>query len=85
MPPSLNSDELKNMSVSVYGVCQEMTSTGEALIIAQKTHITFDSIDFDSYHSQRFIMKRMICHCGLSYKFIMPLCHHPSETTIKTF
>ena len=35
MPPSLNSDELKNMSVSVYGVCQEMTSTGEALIIAQ--------------------------------------------------
>ena len=39
-PPSLNSDELKNMSVPVDGVCQEMTSTGKAIITAQKTHIT---------------------------------------------
>ena len=57
---------------------KNLTSAGEALITwPKKTPIIFDSIDFESYRSQWFILKRMICHCGLSYKFIMPLCHHP--------
>ena len=75
--PSLNPDELK-IWVSVCSVCQEFDIYWRgSYYMAQKDTYHFDTIDFESYHSQRFIMKRMICHCGLSYKFIMPLCHHP--------
>ena len=75
--PSLIPDELKIWAF-VCSVCQEFDICRRgSYYMAQKDTYHFDTIDFESYHSQRFVMKRMICHCGLSYKFIMPLCHHP--------
>ena len=67
----------QNMSVCMQRLSRIWHLLERLLFHGPKDTYHFDTIDFESYHSQRFIMKRMICHCGLSYKFIMPLCHHP--------
>ena len=69
------------MSSNICPVCQKWHQ--QRTHIVQNSHITFNSIYwFISFATPD--SKRMIWHCVISYKCIIPLCHHHHQKNLSS-